>query len=118
MSKMSNLDLILNEMIEAGQQMIKAATELKTIFSETAPVEKKAEPEPVKEETKEATTPESEAKKYTFQEVRGIMATLAGTNKKAEAKALLTKYGADRLSAVKEEDYAALVADAEVLLNG
>ena len=118
MSKMSNLDLVLDEMIEAGQQMIKAATELKAIFSEAAPVEKKAAPEPLKEEKEETPAPESETKKYTFQEVRGIMATLAGANKKVEAKALLTKYGADRLSAVKEEDYAALVADAEVLLNG
>ena len=118
MSKMSNLDLVLDEMIEAGQQMIKAATELKAIFSETAPLEKEAVPEPINEEKKEAPAPEPEVKKYTFQEVRGIMATLAGTNKKAEAKALLTKYGADRLSAVKEEDYTALVADAEVLLNG
>lgn len=118
MSKMSNLDLVLDEMIEAGQQMIKTATELKSIFSETAPVEKEAAPEPINEEKEKAPAPEPEVKKYTFQEVRGIMATLAGTNKKAEAKALLTKYGADRLSAVKEEDYAALVADAEVLLNG
>ena len=118
MSKMSNLDLVLDEMIEAGQQMIKAATELKAIFSEAAPVERNVALEPIKEEKKEVPTPEPETKKYTFQEVRGIMATLAGTNKKAEAKALLTKYGADRLSAVKEEDYAALVADAEVLLNG
>ena len=118
MSRMSNLDLVLDEMIEAGQQMIKAATELKAIFSETAPVEKKATPEPINKGKEETPAPEPEAKKYTFQEVRGIMATLAGTNKKAEAKALLTKYGADRLSAVKEEDYAALVADAEVLLNG
>ena len=118
MSKMSNLDLVLDEMIEAGQQMIKAATELKAIFSEATPVERKAALEPIKEEKKKAPAPEPESKKYTFQEVRGIMATLAGTNKKAEAKALLTKYGADRLSAVKEEDYAALVADAEVLLNG
>ena len=118
MSKMSNLDMVLDEMIEAGQQMIKAATELKAIFSETAPLEKEAVPEPINKEKKEAPAPEPEVKKYTFQEVRGIMATLAGTNKKAEAKALLTKYGADRLSAVKEEDYTALVADAEVLLNG
>ena len=38
--------------------------------------------------------------------------------KKTEAKALLTKYGASRLSDVKEEDYPALVAEAEVLANG
>lgn len=99
MSKMSNLDLVLDEMITAGQKMIEAATALREMFSETA-------------------APEPEVIKYTFQEVRGIMAILSGKSNKAEAKALLTKYGASRLSEVKEADYAALVAEAEVILNG
>lgn len=104
MSKMSNLDLVLDEMISAGQKMIEAATALKGIFSGTVEPEKSAV--------------EPEFKKYSFQEVRGIMASLSGKGKKAEAKALLTKYGASRLSEVKEADYAALVAEAEVILNG
>lgn len=112
MSKMSNLDLVLDEMITAGQKMIEAATALREIFSETTAPEKAPEV-PVKE-----AAPEPEAKKYTFQEVRGIMASLSGKGKKAEAKALLTQYGASRLSEVKEADYAALVAEAEVILNG
>ena len=112
MSKMSNLDLVLDEMITAGQKMIEAATALREMFSETTVSEKVTEAP-----TKEA-TPEPETKKYTFQEVRGIMASLSGKGKKAEAKALLTKYGASRLSEVNEADYAALVAEAEVILNG
>lgn len=112
MSKMSNLDLVSDEMITAGQKMIEAATALREMFSETAAPEKVAEA-PVKE-----AAPEPEVKKYTFQEVRGIMASLSGKGKKAEAKALLTKYGTSRLSEVKEADYAALVAEAEVILNG
>ena len=115
MSKMSNLDLVLYEMIPAGQKMIDAATALKEMFSDTAPTVSKAETKP---EKKEDLAPEVEVKKYSFQEVRGIMASLAVTGKKAEAKALLTKYGASRLSDVKEEDYPALVAEAEVLANG
>ena len=112
MSKISNLDLVLDEMITAGQKMIEAATALREMFSETSIPEKSTE-EPIKEEAVEP-----EIKKYTFQEVRGIMATLSGKGKKTEAKALLTKYGASRLSEVKEADYAALVAEAEVILNG
>ena len=112
MSKMPNLDLVLDEMITAGQKMIEAATALKEMFSETAVTENVTEAP-----TKEA-APEPEVKKYTFQEVRGIMASISGKGKKAEAKALLTKYGASRLSEVKEADYAALVAEAEVILNG
>lgn len=113
MSKMSNLDLILDEMITAGQKMIDAANALKEMFSDTAPAVSKAKTKPEKKEA-----PAPEVKKYSFQEVRGIMASLAGKGKKAEAKALLTKYGASRLSDVKEEDYPALVAEAEVLANG
>lgn len=113
MSKMANLDLVLGEMIEAGQKMITAATELKAIFSG----EKETVTPPVKEEVTELVT-ETPAKTYTFQDVRGIMARLSSNKNKEEAKALLTKYGADRLSAVKPEDYAALVADAEALLHG
>lgn len=115
MSKMSNLDLVLDEIITAGQKMIDAANALKEMFSEGTPTPTNTEVEPVKEE---APAPEVEVKKYSFQEVRGIMASLAGKGKKAEAKALLTKYGASRLSDVKEDDYAALVAEAEVLANG
>lgn len=112
MSKMSNLDLVLDEMITAGQKMIEAATALREMFSETAA------PEKAIEAPKKEVTTEPEVKKYTFQEVRGIMASLSGKGKKAEAKALLTKYSASRLSEVKEADYAALVAEAEVILNG
>ena len=44
MSKMSNLDLVLDEMITAGHKMIDAATALKEMFSETAEPAKKEEP--------------------------------------------------------------------------
>lgn len=91
MSKMSNLDLVLDEMITTGQKMIDAATALKEMFSETAPEMSKVE---TKTKKKEAPAQEAEVKKYSFQEVRGITASLAGKGKKTEAKALLTKYGA------------------------
>ena len=122
MSNMSNLDLVLDEMITAGQKMIEAATALREMFSETEkPEEKKTATKPLFDPTpakKEKPKPEPETKTYTFQEVRGIMASLSGKGMKAEAKALLTKFGASRLSEVKEDDYAALAAEAEALLNG
>lgn len=122
MSKMSNLDLVLDEMITAGQKMIEAANELKAIFSETAEPEpkkttkrKESKNEPV--EAPVSTTEASALKTYTFTEVRGIMAGLSGQGKKTEAKALLQKYGATRLSELKEDDYAALVEEAQVIAN-
>ena len=122
MSKMSNLDLVLDEMITAGQKMIEAATALREMLCETEkPEEKKTATKPLFDPTpakKEEPKPEPETKTYTSQEVRGIMASLSGKGMKAEAKALLTKFGASRLSEVKEDDYAALAAEAEALLNG
>lgn len=79
MSKMSNLDLVLDEMITTGQKMIDAATALKEMFSETAPEMSKVE---TKTKKKEAPAQEAEVKKYSFQEVRGITASLAGKGKK------------------------------------
>ena len=51
---MSNLDLVLDEMITAGQKMIDAATALKEMFSDTAPAVSKTE---TKTEKKEAPAP-------------------------------------------------------------
>lgn len=122
MSKMSNLDLVLDEMITAGQKMIEAANELKAMFSETTEPEpkkatKKKEAKADAAETPAEATEAPAPKTYTFTEVRGIMAGLSGQGKKAEAKALLQKFGATRLSELKEEDYAALVEEAQVIAN-
>lgn len=122
MSKMSNLDLVLDEMITAGQKMIEAANELKAMFSETTePEPKKAtKKKEAKADAAQTTAEATEApapKTYTFTEVRGIMAALSGQGKKAEAKALLQKFGANRLSDLDEKDYAALVEEAQVIAN-
>lgn len=69
-------------------------------------------------ETAEEPKTEEAPKAYTFTKVRGIMARLSSQGKKAEAKALLTKFGATRLSDVKEADYEALVQEAQVIANG
>ena len=57
-------------------------------------------------------TPEPE-KKYTFVEVRTIIAGKAREGFTSTVKMLLSKHGATKLSEIKEEDYASLVADAE-----
>lgn len=61
MSKMSNLDLVLDEMITTGQKMIDAATALKEMFTETASEISKVE---TKAKEKEAPAQESAVKKY------------------------------------------------------
>ena len=133
MSKIKNYAMTLDEIIEAGEELVasykktastaeiilNAVKELKDLFSESAPaVQEKPATKPLSDPVpKKEESPKEEAKTYTFTEVRGIMAGLSGQGKKAEAKALLEKFGAKRLSDVKEEDYAALVHEAQVIAN-
>ncbi len=112
--------MTLDEAVKAAERMIisykRSAVAMETILKAL----KDSIPEADKETkvAEEAPTKEEPAKTYTFTEVRGIMAGLSGQGKKAEAKALLTKFGATRLSDVKEADYAALVQEAQVIANG
>lgn len=98
MSKMSNLDLILDKMMDASRQIIKAAIQLKSRFT------KIANSASVKE-TNKAHVLEFETEKYIFQKVHGIMAILTSANKKSQEKVLPTKHGIDRLNAIKEEEF-------------
>lgn len=60
----------------------------------------------------------SESKKsITLEEVRGILAEKSRAGYTAEIRGLLKKYGADKLSAIKAENYEALLADAEEIGN-
>lgn len=125
MSKMSELSSVLDELIQTGQNlihsaeemkksgesMVKTASQIRELFN-TSEEPKPAEPKSSK--TKKAPepkkTPEPE-KTYSFTEVRGALAAKSKEGYKTEVKALLTKYGADKLSAVDPKDYAALMAD-------
>jgi len=116
MSKMSELSLTLDEMVscgeeliaaakamsESGEKLVKTANAVKEMFSETS--EPKTEAKPA--ETKPA---------YTFADVRKAFSAKSHAGYTEQVKALITKYGAQKLSAVKEEDYPALMADLEVI---
>lgn len=66
----------------------------------------------------EEQTPEAATKKeavYTLVQVREKLASLSRAGKQAQVKALIEKFGATKLSEIKEEDYAALMQEAEGL---
>ena len=66
-----------------------------------------------------AFTEEEPAKVYTYEEVRAILAEKSRTGFRAEVKAILTAHGVKQLSDVKSpEEFAAIVAEAEVIGNG
>lgn len=65
----------------------------------------------------EAPAPKKEPKKpaVTKEQVREILGKKSGEKGSDAVRALLQKYGANKLSAIDPKDYASLMADAEVL---
>ncbi len=64
--------------------------------------------EEVKEEAKKA--PE-----ITLEKVRGILADKSRAGHTDKVRAIIEKYGAERLSDINQKDYAAIIKEAEVL---
>ena len=104
MSKMSELSQALDELTACGEGLIRAANAIREIFS--------AEAEP---EAQPADTPAEELTRYTFAEVRKAFSAKSHAGYTEQIRALIARYGADKLSAVKEEDYPALMADLEAI---
>ena len=69
-----------------------------------------------KDEKVEMAVPaEPEKKEVSIEEVRAVLAAKTQAGKRREVKELLLKYDSGKLSGVKPENYAALMADAEAL---
>ena len=69
-----------------------------------------------KDEKVEMAVPaEPEKKEISIEEVQAVLAAKTHAGKRREVKELLLKYDSGKLSGVKPENYAALMADAEAL---
>ncbi len=79
--------------------------------SKTAEKTQKAQPSA----TEKAQTETQQEKPATLEGIRALMAQKTQEGKSKEIKELLQKYGAAKLSAVKPEDYPALMQEAQVL---
>lgn len=104
MSKMNELSMTLDELAvvsktlkHCGEQLLQLTCMLKETFSEPA------EQSPEESHQKTPT--------YSFTDVRGALAAKSNEGFKNEVKALLTKYGAAKLSDIKPEDYNALMEE-------
>lgn len=107
--EMKNVEPILLTIRSLAEQLIKlidvitdSAKIVKEVISEDKVVEVKEEPK----------------KEVTLIEVRTALAKLSKEGYTNDVKALLNKYGAEKLSAVNPNDYEAILKDAEVLNNG
>ncbi len=81
------------------------------------PVTEEVAPEssPTQEDVAPEPEPEPPVKAITFEELRGAMASKSQKGKKAEVKALLSKYGAEKLSDIPVESYPEVMAEVEAL---
>ncbi len=111
MSKMSELSQVLDDLVACGEGLIRTANALRDIFS----AEQEPETQPETKEAPTAASREEQPTGYTFAEVRKAFSAKSHAGYTEQVRALITRYGADKLSAVKEEDYPALMADLEAL---
>ncbi|KXU03813.1 hypothetical protein [Streptococcus oralis] len=99
MSKMKQLNDLLNEMKESAKCKLKMIEEFQELLSEE---NTSSSHEKVMEESRHVT----------LEELRGVLATKASEGFKDEIRALLKAYGADSLSKLDPKNYSALMEEA------
>ena len=109
MGKMNELAAELQELKHCGKTLISIAETLTALFSAGGD---EHEEQPIPEKQPEPAKPE---KIYSFTDVRGILADKSRQGHTVAVKELLRKYGAEKLSDLAPENYAAIVADVEAL---
>lgn len=72
-------------------------------------------PKVIEEKTEVIEELKKDDKPISLEDVRKVLANLSRNGKTKEVKALLQKYGADKLSVINKDDYPALLKDAEEL---
>ena len=99
MSKMKQLNDLLNEMKESAKCQLRIIEEFQELLFEenTSLNHEKVMEEP---------------KPVTLEELRGVLATKASEGFKDEIRALLKAYGADSLSKLDPKNYSALMEEA------
>lgn len=125
MSKMSELSLTLDELaetgrrlIECGEQLTKTALSIRECFTGPEPEEADSAQEKVPEHTAEIIPPKvPQAKTYTKEEVRELLARKSVEGFREQAKALVKKYGGGSLTDIDPASYPDLVKEAEELGN-
>lgn len=113
------LDVIgdLRSLADSLQAVADSGAELTTTKEpeKTGKTGKAATRNTAKKDAKPAAKQEPEEKPLTLEEVRAVLAEKSRAGHTAEVKELLNKHGADKLSEIDPAEYAALLAEAEVL---
>ena len=127
MGTMSEISALLDEIKSCGNTLISIYDELYSLIDRKEP-DNEEKPKTTRrrktknEEPKTDTAaveevPQETPKPIMLDEVRAILAEKSRAGYTADVKALIAKYGADKLSDVDPANYAALLKDAEVIGN-
>ena len=125
MSKMNELSQMIDKLIACGETLVETGQTLKAFYSSDEEADT-AKPAPKTRAKKEAApkeeAPAPETKKYSKEDVRGILAAKAneaGGRYKASVKAIVKKYSdGGSLTDVPADSYEALVKEMEGLIDG
>lgn len=131
MSKMGELAMLLDDVIETGNSFLQAVaavrayvnTDGRDALEQAVPVERPTDMETDIEEVplEETPTAAPAARAYTKEEVRGILARKANEAEgryRTEVKTIVRRYGkGGSLTDIAENDYPALVAEIERLTH-
>lgn len=110
---MSRIKLLL----DVVNNMRSLADSIQAVCDEMAsdePAETPEQEEPIAEPAEQPKKAEKQPE-ITLEQVRGVLANKSHSGKTAEVRAIIQKYGADRLSEINPKDYPAVLNDAEVL---
>ena len=119
----SDITKILEEMIRCGEGMIAAVKALQKSFPATSEDQKPEEAStkvpagPAEKETAAGEVKAEPVKTYSREDVRCVLSARSAEGFSKEVKAILGKYGADRLSALKPEHYEDVIREAEGIGN-
>lgn len=115
MSKMNELSAELDELKRCGEILIGISDTLRELFS--TDVEEKATSKSKNQKATAKVTPVPEKKSISLTDVRAVLAVKSRNGYTADVKALLLKFGANKLSDINPADFEALLAEAEVFGN-
>lgn len=103
--------------VDAAQQVLKVVEDLRSL-SDSVQVVCNTVLEGLSEEPKVKALPEKKTEPaISLEKVRGVLAGKSQAGYTAEVRAIVSKYGANRLSDIDPKDYAAVLKDAEAIGN-
>ena len=99
---------------KTAELLLKVADDLRALAEclSGSDAQEDAPKEPVK------SAPAKKSSAVTLEKVRGVLAEKSRDGHTAEVRAIIQKYGADKLSEIDPSNYEAVLKDAEVIGNG